>query len=302
MKRLIIIILLALIAAFVSIALATSGFRYHKPSSFDKDQQLVISGKTRHYFILEGEAEIAVAVDGPSKLKVMSRLAMAQGADSGDYSLEYLLDDTKNAKQISHKTAPSIKAGYADKRAASIGLLRTHVLDVPRGKHTYKFRLPQGAAQTVFMRFSQQTNEFTDGTPVIAMTPFEFTSSVDLVTKEESYTYYRVSEKDRIVLKLVGPSTLKVLSRIEYDSNMQGKQKWKVQVLEDGAVKSVYNLSSTKSDINTYRETTNLVPSRAETFYVEIPSGEHVYELKLPENHRSSIFRFLMPKSQLEGE
>jgi hypothetical protein len=302
MKRLIILILLALVVAFVSIALATSGFRYHKPSAFNKDQQLVISGKTRHYYVLEDEALIEVAVDGPSKLKVMSRLAMKQDADSGSYTFEYLVDDSKSAKQISHKTVPSTKAEYTDKRAASIGLLRTHVIEVPRGKHTYKFRLPQGAAQAVYVRFSQQTNEFTDGTPVIVMTPFEFTSSVDLVTKEESYTYYRVSEKDRVVLKLVGPSTLKILSRIEYDSNMQGKQKWKVQVLEDGAVKRVYNLSSTKSDVNTYRETTNLVPSRAETFYVEIPAGEHVYEFKLPENHRSSILRFLMPKSQLDGE
>jgi hypothetical protein len=302
MKRLIIIILLALIAAFVSIALATSGFRYHKPSAFDKDQQLVISGKTRHYFILEGDSQIDVAVDGPSKLKVMSRLALAQNTNSSDYAYEYLLDDGKNAKQISHKTTPSTVAEYSDKRVASIGVLRTHVIEVPGGKHTYKFRLPQGISQTIYMRFSRQTNEFTDGTPVIAMTPFEFTSSVDIVTQEQSYTYYRVGEKDRVVLKLVGPSTLKVLSRIEYDPNMQGKQKWKVQVLEDGAQKRVYSLSSSKSDVHAYRETTNLVPSRAETFYVEVPAGEHVYEFKLPENHRSSIFRFLMPKSQLDTE
>jgi len=264
MKRLHILILLALIAAFVSIALAATGFRYHKPTAFDKDQQLIISGKSRHYFVLAGDSQVEVNVDGPSRLKVMSRIALAQGVDSAEYAVEYTLDGGNKANRFSHKAAASAKAEYADKREGYIAALRTHIIEVPRGKHTYIFRLPQDAVQTIYLRFSQETNEFTTGTPVVVMTPFEFTSSVDLVSREENYTYYRVSGKDRVVLKLVGPSTLKVLSRIEYDSDMQGKQKWKVQVLEDG--------------------------------------GVNVYEFKLPENHRSSIFRFLMPKSQLEGK
>ncbi len=302
MKRLIYFTLLALIVAFVSIALARSGYRYHKPSNFDKDIHLIISGKTRHYFVLEKDLQVEVTVKGPSKLKVMSRLVLDAKQESDSYKFNYQIDDSKKLRTISHETVISAKAEYKDTRETGIAVLRKHILEVPRGKHTYRFTIPEGSANTAYLRFSQKTNEFTGGTPVVAMTPFEFTTSIDLVSREQSYTYYRVSEQDRVALKLVGPATLKVLSRIEYDSQMQGKQKWKVQLMEDGSERRTYNLSATKSEINVYREDIDLVPSRAETFYIEIPKGEHVYEFKLPENHRSAIFRFLLPKSQLDGE
>ncbi|MBU1636329.1 hypothetical protein KKC97_01515 [bacterium] len=301
MKRLIYFSLLALIVAFVSITLAQSGFQYRKPSSFDEDIQLIISGKTRHYFVLDQDSHVEVTVKGPSKLKVMSRLVLADKQESGDYQFIYQLDDSKKLKTVSHKTVLSDKVEYKDSHEGGVSVLRKRIIDVPRGSHTYRFSLPVDSKHTLFMRFSQKTNEFTGGTPVVAMTPFQYTTSVDLVSREESYTYYRVSDKDRVVLKLVGPATMKVLSRIEFDSQMQGKQKWKIQLLEDGSEKRVYNLSATKSEVNAYREEIDLVPSHAEIFFIEIPKGEHVYEFKLPENHRSAILRFLLPESQLDG-
>lgn len=302
MKRLIYFSLLALIVAFVSIALARSGYQYRKPSNFDDDIQLIISGKTRHYFVLDQDSNVEITVKGPSKLKVMSRLVMTNGQESGEYKFNYQIDDSKKVKTVSHKTVASDKVEYKDNKEGVVSVIRKRIIDVPRGSHTYRFSLPEGAIETLYMRFSQKTNEFTGGTPVVAMTPFQFTTSVDLVSREESYTYYRVGNEDRVVLKLVGPATMKVLSRIEFDSQMQGKQKWKVQLLEDGKESRVYNLSASKSEVNVYREESALVPSHAETFYIEIPKGEHVYEFKLPENHRTAIFRFLLPKSELDGK
>lgn len=304
MKRLTQLLPLLLIAAvMLPAAVNAAGYRYIRPTAYDEDIHLSVSDKSRHYFVLRETNMIQVSVKGPSKLKVMTRLALDSKKDKPEYSFEYTMDDGDKAKSISHKTKSSSETAYEDGRDEPIGVLRKEVIEVPRGKHTFTFRLLDDSDHVIFTRFSQKTNEFTGGTPVVAMTPFEYTSSVDIVSpREERYTYYRVSSKDRVVLKLVGPATLKVLNRIEYDSKMQGKQKWKVQVLEDGSEKRVLNLAATKSEVNVYRESNDLVPSRAETFYLEIPEGEHVYEFKLPENHRTAIFRFLLPKSQLDRD
>ena len=134
------------------------------------------------------------------------------------------------------------------------------------------------------------------------MTPAEYTTAVDLVSHEETSAYYRVGTGHQVALKLVGPVTLKVLSRIEFDANMNGRQKWKVRVVEDGKTKGTYSLDSRKSEVTTYREKSALVASRAETFYVEVPAGEHRYEFTLPENHRTVLLRFLLPKNELAKE
>ncbi len=83
---------------------------------------------------------------------------------------------------------------------------------------------------------------------------------------------------------------------------MNGRQKWRVQVVEDGKVKSTHSMSATRSELTTYRETSPFVPSRAGILFIEVPEGKHYYEFRLPDNHRTALLRFLLPEKQLEGE
>ncbi|MBK6766952.1 MAG: hypothetical protein IPG71_11800 [bacterium] len=290
------------ILAIGNCALADDGFLYLKPTTFDQSSKLVIAGKSRTYFVLEKDNQITVEIEGPSQLKIMSRLEIKNAADTPDYAMDVIMEAGKKPRSIHHTSKLSEKADLADNSAGLIGVLRAKVIDIPSGKHSIIVKLPEGSSDKVFVRLSQKTNEFTGGTAVVAMTPFEYTTAVDLVTNETAYTYYRVGEADRAALKLVGPATLKVLSRIEFGPDMQGSQRWRVQVLEDGNVKKSYSLSAGTSDVIQYRTPAKLVPSRAETFFVEVPTGEHVYEFRIPDDRRTALLRFLLPTDELVGD
>jgi hypothetical protein len=295
-------LLLALIVlSMAQLSSAESGFKYVKPTTYDQSTKLTIAGKSRHYFVVDADNHVSVTVEGPSQLKVMSRLQLSSETASPDYSYDVLIEGSKKPKSVHHTSKLSEKADGVE-GAKFIGVLRSKILDIPSGKHSVTITVPEGSKEVMYIRLSQKTNEFTGGTAVIAMTPFEYTSEIELVSDEVVYPYYRISTTDRAALRLVGPATLKVLSRIEFSPEMKGNQKWKVQVMEDGKLKKAYHLSAGSSDVIQYRNPAPLLPSRAETFFVEVPEGEHVYEFRMEDDPRTALMRFLMPKTELDGE
>jgi hypothetical protein len=304
MCRRLIIIWLAItsVASFGWSKAKSDGFRYVTPLKYDKKVDVLVSGKHRDYFLLEPGKQIELKLQGPSRLKILSRALLSSASDSVEYTFLTARKSSRTTVTFTHATHASDKITLTDKNEGVVSVMRNKIVDVPRGEQHYLLYLPRNAKRKLLFRFALSTNEFTNGTPVTAMTPTNYTTAGDLVSREEIAEYYRLSGTDKISLQLIGPATLKVLSRVEFDSNMTGRQKWRVQVVEAEKVKATYLLSARKSQSTSYKDVNALVPSRAESFFVEIPAGEHRYEFLLPDNHRSVLMRFLLPKNQLGRE
>jgi hypothetical protein len=296
---------LLVMAAAVSIGWSktkSDGFRYVTPLKYDQKVNVLVSGKNREYFALEPGKQIELKLQGPSRLKILSRALLSSASDSVEYTFLVARKSSRTTVTFTHATHASDKIAVAGANADVVGVMRNKIVDVPRGDQHYILYLPRNAKRKLLFRFALSTNEFTNGTPVSAMTPTEYTTEVNLISREEIAEYYRLGGTDKIALKLIGPATLKVLTRVEFDSNMTGRQKWRVQVVEGEKVKATYLLSARKSESVSYKDVSAMVASRAETFFVEIPAGEHRYEFRLPDNHRTVLMRFLMPKNQLGRE
>lgn len=296
------LLILFLLACPVFAQDESDGFHFFTPSSYEGEVDILVSGKRREYFVLEEGRQIEIKVQGPSRLKVVSRAVVGGAADSTQYTYLALRKGSRKTLTFSHRTYASDKVAFVGAREGAISVSRTKIVDIPRGEHVYTFYLPRNSGRQLLLRFALDTHAFTNGTPVVSMTPGEFTTQVDLVTAEEISPYYRIGTGEHVALTLIGPATLKVMARIEFNVNMTGRQKWKVQVTEDGRVKGTYSLTSVTSEVTTYGEPSPLAASRAETFYVEVPAGEHRYEFTMPENHRTTLVKFLLPKNQLERE
>ncbi|MDD5087508.1 MAG: hypothetical protein PHI18_01750 [bacterium] len=297
-----ILVLLTLSLALAAAEAKTGGVDYFQPTTFDRTVDVLVSGKVRPYYLLEADTKIEIQVKGPSRLMILSRGVAGNSEESVKYTFLALRKKSHRALRISHEARTTDRVVFSGDTEGRIAYTRKKFIDVPKGEQTYSLYLPKDASGKVLLKFAVETNAFTSGTPVVAMTPSQFTAQVDLVTREESTTYYRIGTGFSTTLDLVGPATLKVLSRIEFDANMSGKQKWRVRVLEDGKVKGTYSLAAGKSVVTAYREPSSLVASQAEVFYVEIPEGTHRYEFTLPENHRTGLLKFLLPEKQLKPE
>jgi hypothetical protein len=196
----------------------------------------------------------------------------------------------------------STQAHFARQNSRTISLGEKHILKVPKGSHSYSFRLPKDSSFPVYLRFHQEDGNMGIPTNTVAITPQVSSRAVDLVIHEEVTTYYRLGEGNEIALRLIGPATLKVLVRLEFYPDMQAQQDFRVQVFEDNLIKGTYSLTTIESDVCQYKEISTLVPGKAETFYLEIPKGEHDYRFVLPDTYRSVLLKFLLPKKDLSGK
>lgn len=284
----------------VAAAAVAADFKYLTPYTFDRQVDVQIVGKSREYYALTDDDRVQIKVKGPTRLRVVSRAVLNANQDSTEYQFLGRREGAQKSVTFRHRSHVFDNATISGESDGNVTAARSKVIDVPRGEQTYTFFLPRHSKQTVLLRFARESTDFAQGSKIIALTPVSYSSRVDLVTKEEASAYYRMGSKDNVKLQLIGPATLKVMTRIEFDQNMNGRQKWRVQVIEDGKVKATHSLSATRSQVTTYREAATVVPSRAEPLFIEVPEGTHDYEFRLPDNHRSVLFRFLLPEKQLE--
>lgn len=126
---------------------------------------------------------------------------------------------------------------------------------------------------------------------------------VDLVTKEEVVHYYRFSQKKPLKIEIIGPTIVRVLTRFENHSDMKGRIDYRLQLKENGSVIHTYLLSSTFSDETTYKHEDKLIPGKATEFYIEVPSGRHIYTVVPMDKDKNNILaRVLFPKKDVKLE
>lgn len=271
------------------------------PQQFKRKTTLRISEKNRTYYVLEGGTEITVSISGPTKLRILSRIEIPSSKKESRYTYLVRRDDGEWVK-FTRRGVASMQAHVARSNSKKVSLGEKHILKVPAGSHTYSFQLPKESSPSVFLRFHQEEGDIGAPTNMVAITPQVTSEAIDLVIHEEVTTYYRLGEGNEIALRLIGPATLKALARLEFYPDMRGQQDFRVQVFEDGLIKGTYSLMTVESDVCQYQQTSSLVPGKAETFYLEIPKGEHDYRFVLPDSYRSVLLKLLLPKKNLSGK
>ncbi len=284
-----------------SLGRAQNGFTWKtiKPHRSPPPVKVKVLGKKLTYYPLEKGDEIIITITGPTKMRVLSRIEF--GADprgEKSYYLRYERDDGKKGK-FRRVTDASSTAVLADDEAVHLGTSRSVYLNVPDGKHTYRFYVGSKSNYRLYLRFYQRRVALGEGADNVAFTPAAFTSQVPLIVKEEEVTYYRVGEQDTVRLSVIGPSTIKVLCRLEFDPTMITEQKFRVRIFEDGSEKQVVPLRSAPSEVAEYREMSDKIPGKAAKFFIEVPKGKHDYTFQIMDNGRNALLRFFIPRQDL---
>ena len=272
-----------------------------RPVRSPSSVKVLVMGKRLTYHPLVKGEDIYVTVEGPTRLRVLTRIEFGQetGGEKS-YYLRYERDDGKKGKFRRVATA-SHTAVLANDQSIHLGSSRSIYLKVPDGKHTYRFYVGSKSSYRLYLRFYERTIELDTKSDNVAFTPVNFTQSVPLIVKEEEVSYYRVGEADSLTLSVIGPTTIKVLARLEFDPTMFSDQKFRVRVLEDSNEKRVFPLRSKPSEIAEYGVMSEKVPGKGAVFFIEVPRGKHDYRFEILDNGRSALLRFFIPREDLSN-
>jgi hypothetical protein len=274
--------------------------KYLKPTNFQKRVSTITSGKTRNYYSLHTVKPSVITVNGPGKLRVISRGRFKPGVgDKIKYEIFYTVDAGSRKSAMVNAAERSKNATYVNAALGVPGQNREFVIDLERGTHTIEFLLKDSlvpvAVRYVFTPAKQKKQEW------MAYSPLQPSEPVDLISKEAAVTYYRFSAAKPLKIEVNGPAELRFMTRIEIQYQMKGKIDYRVQVKENDKVLNTYQLSSSRSEMAAYKDHQDIVPGKACEFVIDVPKGKHIYEIGTLDQDKNTVLgRIMLPKKDVK--
>lgn len=234
----------------------------------------IVIKKDREYYLLARKGPVEIRVDGPTSLKVHTRLLWREEMEPIQTYKLIVQEDGYREKVVSKTTVKSASAFSPPDQ--EWGESRYFLLQVPEGEHVYKFSLWEAATDTIGLRFA-----FAEPKDWVSLVPTRHEGVLEAVEGEKEETYYLATPETSVMLKITGPERLKVVSRLNYDPTTKGLQGYTIVVEEKGVELEKKAFRTYKSELVEYKERGDLIPSKADRLYLDVPKGEHTLDFRL---------------------
>jgi len=226
-----------------------------------------------------GSEPLELEVKGPAVL----RLRLYRHENQPDVS--YLA--------YSRNNAPAKKLKYQ-----FVGRIKTREIRVPKGTHRYTFFPAKDAAEYALRIVYKPEKVRLER---VSKEPEKFMELIPLEVNEEFWEYYRVDNENPMEFTVIGPTSLKFLSRLEFAANMKGVQQYRIGLFENGKLAKAYSLNTSKSEVARYKNSeSEFVPSKGSSFFFSVPRGKHNYQIKILEPGQTALLRILIPRKDLK--
>ena len=260
---------------------------------------IFVSGQDRAYELLDAGVATLVTVRGPGELRIVSRARFKPSMRDGvGYALRLRIDGGAIQEVTYENVARSRTAMFRDGTLGVPGRLMDHRIQLRRGYHNIELWVAEGGPEvyhrTLFERRRERRRSW------IALAPLGSPELVELVVRENLVAYYRNTGGRPFEVEVIGPTELRVFTRIENTPEMRGRIQYRLQVRADGRVINTFQLSSRRSDIATYRSEDALVPGRATEIVVPVAAGRHRLAIQPLDPDKSTLLaRFMLPREDL---
>lgn len=296
------LILLMVFLVLSGMAQSGSNSKYLKPTNFQKKVTTLISKKSRSYYSLDTEKPSLITIQGPGIVRVMSRgRFVPKEEDEIDYEVFYRIDGGEEEIVKLDNVRRSKDATYLNGELGVPGQLYDFEITLGRGYHNIELIRSESsvpiACRYKFTPTKEKKREW------IAFCPMRPSEPVDLISRESTVSYYRFSMEKPLKIDIIGPTELRIMTRVENHYQMRGRIDYRIQVKENGNIINTYQLSSRHSQVAVYKDDKNLIPGKACEFVINVPKGKHIYEVLPLDKDKSTVLgRVLLPEKDVSLE
>ena len=289
---------LALALPFCSAATAAAAdWASIKPIAYASKRNILVESKERAYYQFNSEVPLAFSIEGPTRVKILTRLVMQNDSDEADYAVVVWRDGlplfTEELETSAAGTATYIQ--FDGGRPAAI---RRVYIDVPTGHHEYQIFAAGRAVvdARVFLSTAPKPRR-------VSFAPREYASVETFDHRGKELTYYVTTMEESVVLEVVGPTSVKVNTRLLFDPPMTGKLTYVLGVRELGRPEVLYKIKSGASTTVVCRDRTDRTPGALRSFMLDVGEGSHTYELRLAGDVGTELaLKFYIPRGDLLNE
>lgn len=237
--------------------------------------KVVVDGKPRSYFRTSPGKPLVVKVDGAARLRITSRAEFSDRAGLVSYTLR-VLEGKREIERQETETAPSSRV--QDDRGRPVGKSRRMTVDVQNGRHELQVAVEGVGSALVRLHVAAPRR---GEEPTVTLTPVEAARSVLIAEGEKTIPYYSVMAGKPVRLRLVGPTSLELLTRLDFDSSMRGAHAYRLVVRDNGRRLREIAFTTTKATTATYTNLKDRVPSKFDRVVIPVGDGTHELTIEL---------------------
>ncbi|HSW56254.1 MAG TPA: hypothetical protein VLH59_14305 [Ignavibacteriaceae bacterium] len=295
-----IISLILIFLVFNVINLAAPKTKVLVPKNSKAPISIIISGKSLKYYPLSVDESSVLTTRGPGKLKIITRGHFNSPAEKRlSYNVYYRINGAEKIKVEFNGIKADDKASFEETSMGFPSIGENIIIELSRGEHTIEIwsgsKNLKISTRVLFTEIKEKKIDW------VSLSPMYPNEPVSLVTNEDVVSYYRYSSSKPLKLRVTGPTTLRVMNRVEFDYKMKGKLNFRVEVKEDKKVKNTYMLCTDRSDVAKYKKDVKRMPGKAKEIVISVPSGTHTYEI-ITLDKCSVLGRILFPKKDIKLE
>lgn len=253
----------------------------------------MLSKKTLTYYALSEKERTELVVTGPGKIEMLLRVRLEDTTKSSlPYVIQHVLDDKKMKIDTLKGEKVSKKLRYKNAKLkgkpSAAGKLFLHV---PPGKHTVKI-YKGNTEQKIHAEFKYFKDKDEPTWKRIKPTLSLDTVRVKYLNKNNTIvTYHRISNEKKFAFNTVDSTQLKIIIKAELDFKDQSGKPIILTVKEKGTMIKSYKISGKKSQKTEYVDEKKLIPGNSNVIYLNLPKGNHTYELVLEDKQKTAIIQ-----------
>ena len=238
---------------------------------------VLVQDQARLYFRVTSQAPLMVPVDGPARLRITSRLELPKGSQQ---VVSYSVRVSEGGREIERQdTESSSSSQVHDQRdRQEIGKSRKMTVDVPAGHHVLAIAVSGTPSLLVRLHKAAPAG---GGEMTVTLTPFESPRTATVNEGQKTITYHSVLPGKPVRLRVVGPTSLDLITRLDFDATMRGTQRYRLGISDRGRRIREVEFGTTKSTTAVFVDLTDRVPSKFDRVRLPIPMGTHEITVEL---------------------
>jgi hypothetical protein len=270
-----------------------------------------VDGKSRAYWLLAKDGTFSASVNGPALVRLVSRAPWKSKLKGKDLVLDWTVDGQPGGRF----THPLVKSRGGRLRPAKddpsfatpnkwtrLSAASTDEIRIPFGTHILRVKADQSAAESALLRLKVKSIHPMPKGGTVDLLPRQEGRTRIVEVKQSRATYQVLGSGQELQVEAVGPTVVKVLTRLDWNSSMVGTQKYQLKVLEDGQLKNTWVLRGRHSRGAVYADKQDTTPAHGETLFIEVPEGRHSYTVKFDDSGRELNLRLLVPRASLRND
>jgi hypothetical protein len=248
-----------------------------------------IKGNLMTFYVLSRDSATHISVKGPGKLTLTTFARFTSDSpDSLSYTVVYQIDNTDVKVFTANKVSKAGKDVYIQSVGERPSIVKTFSVKVNPGVHDYNFLMLNKSPQ-VDLRYKFVPDSVIEWNDKPSLND---TSEVDIkIDRSSTKSYYRFSAESPQKFTVKGPTSLRVLTRLEFNYTMQGLISYRVCVKRNDTIIGTYKLDGYPSQEAQYTNNKKLIPGSLQEFYLEVPAGDNSYEFTLMDKKFTSLIR-----------